>query len=291
VKEAEAEHLKAINGPRREEKEAAKAAVLAARARLERLEKGNRDEEKRHAASEYNAALADEQLAREEHDRAARLRRVGASSGTDYDTSRATLLRMRGRLAAAKAKHDLIQAGFRVEDVQEARAELRRLEAQSQLLENGTRPEEIAGAAARLAEAKARLAELNANLAEAVVRAAEPCVVEIVGVRKGDLVLANQPVLRVLRKADLWVKTYVPETDLGKVRLGQVVEVTIDSYPGKRFAGKVIQIGSESEFTPRNVQTVDERRHQMFGIRVQIADSQGVFKSGMAAEVHLPVEE
>ena len=81
----------------------------------------------------------------------------------------------------------------------------------------------------------------------------------------------------------------MPETDLGKVRLGQTVQVTIDSHPGERFSGKVVLIGSESEFTPRNVQSVDDRRHQVFGLRVKIDDPRGIFKSGMAAEVTVPL--
>ena len=97
--------------------------------------------------------------------------------------------------------------------------------------------------------------------------------------------------LRVLRATDLWVKTYVPETQLGKVRLHQKVTVTIDSFPGRRFSGEVVQVASESEFTPRNVQSVDERKHQMFGVRIRVEDTQGYFKSGMAAEVAIPLAE
>ncbi len=115
--------------------------------------------------------------------------------------------------------------------------------------------------------------------------------VEVLAVRKGDLVMPNQPVVRVLRAEDMWVKVYVPETELGKLRLGQDVEVTVDAYPGRRFQGKVIQIASESEFTPRNVQSLDERRHQMFGVKVRVDDPQGVFKSGMAADVWLPLHD
>jgi multidrug resistance efflux pump len=84
------------------------------------------------------------------------------------------------------------------------------------------------------------------------------------------------------------VKVYVPETDLGHVRLGQQAEVRIDGYPGKRFAGTVEQIASESEFTPRNVQSAEERRHQVFGVKVRVANPDGIFKSGMAAEVVMP---
>src|SRR5262249_49962808 len=114
-------------------------------------------------------------------------------------------------------------------------------------------------------------------------------VVEVLSVRKGDVLTPNQTILRVLRADDLWVKVYVPETELGRVQLGQHVDVTIDSYPNRRFAGTVEQIAAESEFTPRNVQSADERRHQVFGVKVRVANPEGVFKSGMAAEVTLPL--
>ena len=134
-------------------------------------------------------------------------------------------------------------------------------------------------------EAAGRLKEIEANLAEAQVVAPEKAIVEVLAVRKGDLVPPNQPVVRVLRAEDLWVKVYVPETELGKVEQKQEVDVTIDAYPGRRFKGYVMSIASESEFTPRNVQSLEERRHQVFGVKVRVPDPQGIFKSGMAAEV------
>ena len=109
--------------------------------------------------------------------------------------------------------------------------------------------------------------------------------------RKGDLVPASQPVVRVLRARDLWVRVYVPETDLGKVVNGQTVSVTVDAYSDRQFTGRIIQIAAESEFTPRNVQSVDERRHQVFGMKIRVDDPQGVFKAGMAAEVTIPLKK
>jgi multidrug resistance efflux pump len=290
IDEAEAEYQKATNGPRKQEKEAARAAAAAAKARLERLEAGFREEEKRQAAADYAAAVADEKYAQQEFDRESRLVNNGGKRA-DYDLARGNLMRAKGRAQSAKAKLDLVEAGSRKEDVAEAKAELLRLEAQVRLLDEGTRPEEIASASARLAEARAHLSEIEVSVNESVVKAVEPAVVELVTVRPGDLVQANQPVVRVLRGGDLWVKTYVPETELGRVRLGQTVAVTMDTFPGRRFEGKVIHVGNESEFTPRNVQSVDERRHQMFGVRIRIEDSKGLFKSGMAADVYVPAGE
>jgi multidrug resistance efflux pump len=113
--------------------------------------------------------------------------------------------------------------------------------------------------------------------------------VETLAVRPGDLVPAGRQVVLAHRTGDLWVKVFVPSTDLGKLRLGQSVEVAVDSHPGKRFPGQIIHIATSSEFTPRNVQSVDERRHQVFAVKVHVADPEGVFKSGMAAEVFVPL--
>src|SRR5262249_27659588 len=155
---------------------------------------------------------------------------------SQYDAARAARDRAQGRLAAARAKLDLLNAG--------------------------TRPEEIAEATANVAEMRGKLRELEANLKEAIVRAPEKAIVEVLAVRKGDLVPPNQPIMRILRADDLWVRVYVPETQLGYIRLQQRAVVTIDSYPERRFQGEVIKIDSESEFTPRNVQSADERRFQ-----------------------------
>ena len=182
-----------------------------------------------------------------------------------------------------------MKAGSRAEDIAEAVAQLRRAEANRNLLTAGTRSEDVAAASAHVAEIRAKLAEVEANLAEAVVRAPERSLVEVLSVRKGDLVAANQPIVRILRTEDLWVKVYIAETDLGKIKLDKPVEVAIDSHPGQRFPGVIRHIASQSEFTPRNVQSVDERHHQVFGVKVHVANPDGIFKSGMAAEVHITV--
>ncbi|MBL8799587.1 MAG: efflux RND transporter periplasmic adaptor subunit [Planctomycetia bacterium] len=235
------------------------ARVRLAEADWLKAKNGPRVEEIRYARSELEAADADLKLAREDYERADRLVRQGSLARAEYDLARAVRDRAHGRVAMARARHELLLAG--------------------------TRTEEIEAAAATAQEARAKLKEIEANLAEAQVRAPEKCLIEVLAVRKGDVVPPNQPVVRVLRADDMWVKVYVAETDLGKVRLHQPVAVTCDSYPDRKFEGRVIHIASQSEFTPRNVQSIDERRHQVFGVKVRVADPQGVFKAGMAAEV------
>jgi HlyD family secretion protein len=287
---AVADWEKAENGPRQEEKDAARATAEAAKARYERMLAGWRKEEKDQARSDLEAAEADLKQAREDFLRASELYRQRASARADYDFALANRDRAQGRVNSARARWEMLKEGNRPEDKEMARAEWQQAEAQWKLLKIGTRPEEKAAAKAHMEELRARVNELKVNLAEQVIYAPEQAVVEVLSVRPGDLVLPNTPVIRVLRARDLWVKVYVPETELGKVRLNQTADVTVDAYPDKRFRGKVIQVASISEFTPRNVQSVDERRHQVFGVKVRVDDPQGVFKAGMAAEVVLPLQ-
>ena len=290
VQSAEADLEKMRNGWRSEEKEIARQAVETARARWQMLKAGPRAEEIREARGQFESAEADLRLAREEYDRAERLYHQNSNSRTDYDTARASRDRAQSQAAKAKAHLDLLLAGSRVEEIQEAAAELGKAQANHNMLMAGSRSEDIAATEARLAEARGKLHEIEANLLEAVVRAPERVLIEVLAVRKGDLVAPNQPILRVLRADDLWVKVYVPETDLGKVRLNADADVTVDAYPGRIFRGSISHIAAESEFTPRNVQSADERRHQVFGIKVRVPEPQGVFKSGMAAEVSIALQ-
>jgi len=290
VLSAAADLEKARNGPRPEEKEAARQALATAKAHLQLLKAGARSEEIREARSQFESAEADLRLAREEFDRAERLFHQQSNSRAEFDTARGSRDRALGQSARTKAHLDMLLAGNRPEEILKADADMRKAQANYDLLLAGSRSEDIAAAEAHLAEVRGKLHEIEANLQEAVVRAPERVLIEVLAVRKGDLVSPNQPILRVLRAADLWVKAYVPETDLGKVRLNQEVDVTVDAYPGQRFQGSIMQIASISEFTPRNIQSADERRHQVFGIKVHVADPQGVFKSGMAAEVALALE-
>jgi multidrug resistance efflux pump len=291
VDQARADLDKAENGPLPEEKDAALAAEKSAEAHWQMMVEGPRPEEISQAKNEMEFSKADVKLAQEDFARVERLFQQGGASQADYDLARATLERNRQRLAVNQAKLNLLLAGNRWEDIFSSHADMMKADANYRLLKRGTRDEDKAAAKGRLNEAQGKLDEIDANLAEAVVRAPSKAVVEVLGVRKGDVVPPNAPVARILSADDLWVKVYVPETELGRVRVGQKVKVTIDSYPGKELEGTVIQRAAASEFTPRNVQSADERKHQVFGVKVQVPDPQGILSSGMAATVVIPLRE
>jgi HlyD family secretion protein len=291
LRSAEADLEKAKNGARREEIEAAAGAAAAADARAKRMKVGFREEEIREARDDWTSAEADLTLAEEQLGRYERLFQKNTVAKAELDTAKANYDRARGKAAAARAHFDMLNRGNRPEDIAEAEALRQQARANLDLLKAGSRVEDIARLEGVVADTRSRLQEIDVDLAEAVVSAPSRSVLDVLSVRKGDLVAPGQTIARILRADDLWVRVYIPETVLGKIRLNESATVTIDAYPGKTFQGKVVEIASISEYTPRNIQSVEERRYQVFGAKVRVDNTQGVFKSGMAAEVAIAEEK
>lgn len=287
---AKAALQKAEEGPRPQEKEAAKAAVEAAQARLDRLNNGARPEEIAESRAQVAAADAEMQALDKELSRVAMARDRGAASAADYDAAKRAYDVSKAKADAAHAQLDLILAPPRPEDVAEATAEIERLTAQWELLKEGTRDEDKAMAKADVAGIQAQIEALAVQIDETVIEAVEPCRIEVIVLRAGDMAAPGQTVLRVLRHDDRWVKAYVPETELARVRLNQKVEVRTDSPSVKPLTGHIVHIAEMSEFTPRNVQTLDGRKHQVFAVKIRVDDPEGILKSGMAAQVTLPLK-
>jgi multidrug resistance efflux pump len=153
-------------------------------------------------------------------------------------------------------------------------------------LARGSRPEDIRAAEAALESEEQRLAFLIRQSQEAVVKAPADGVIEALDLRPGDLVAANAPVARILEPSQLWVRVFVPEPLLGRVRLGQAVGIRVDTFPRREFPGHVVEIRQQGEYTPRNVQTLKQRMDQVFGVKVAV-DPTPELKPGMAATVRL----
>jgi multidrug resistance efflux pump len=150
----------------------------------------------------------------------------------------------------------------------------------------GSRGEEIAAARAAVERERSQLAYLERQRAELDVRAPVAGRIEAFDLRPGDLVAPNQPVATLLEPGELWVRVYVPEPSLGRVRPGAPVTVRVDTWPDRRFAGRVAEIRHEAEYLPRNVQTLDQRSDQVFAVRVEVAPA-AELRPGMAAFVEL----
>jgi HlyD family secretion protein len=223
-----------------------RAAVTQARAELARVKRGPRDEELRQARINYESAEVDRK-------RFQALWEAGAVARRDYDAT---------QVKAANARETLLAA------------------------QRGGPPEDVAAAAAAVAQARERLAFLERQHQELVVTAPAAGLVETFDLRPGDLAAANQPVATLLEPDQIWVRVYVPETQLGKVRVGQAAAVRVDTFPNRAFRGRVVEIRNQAEYTPRNIQTLDQRSDQVFGVKVAI-DPAPELKPGMAAIVDL----
>ena len=169
-----------------------------------------------------------------------------------------------------------------------ALAERDRLQEQLHLLRSGARPEQVAAQRALLAQAEAALVQTDATLGHAVVVAPFPGSVTRRQREPGEVVSAGLPVVSLANLADRWVRIYVREDEVGRVRLGEKAEISVDAFPGKTYAGEVIFISQEAEFTPRNVQTKEERVKLVYRVKVRVVgDSAQDLKAGIPADVKL----
>ena len=151
-----------------------------------------------------------------------------------------------------------------------------------------TQEKSLEAAQMKIIQARAQLADIDAQLKEMQVVAPAESILEVLTVKAGDVLPPNGEVATLLLSQHLWVRVYVPETWLGKIKLGEQVRVRVDSFPGKDFPGEVEQINRQAEFTPRNVQTVEDRIKQVFGVKVRLPNNDDHLRAGMAADVYFP---
>jgi multidrug resistance efflux pump len=180
----------------------------------------------------------------------------------------------------AQHKLDELQRGYRPEEIASAEARYHQAQATLEKFEHGNRREDVELAKAAYAYDEARYRERQ-------VTAPSAAIVEVLDVRPGDIIAPNTPVATLLERDQIYVRIYIPETEYGLMKVGQKAEVRVDSFPKQVFDGVVEQINQQAEFLPRNVQTREERVHQVFGVKIRINDPAGRVMAGMAADVKL----
>jgi multidrug resistance efflux pump len=284
----QAELKQLLAGFRQEEIAQAAARVERLKQKHKALEDGPRPEERAAAKARQQFAKAQLDLAQITYNRNLALFERDRAS-----VSREALDRSVEELRSAQANKEvrdqellLIEKGTRAEDIAAARAEMTEAEQALLLTKNGSRPEEIEQAKAAVAAAQAALAILEAHREELTVKAPVAGYVEAIDLRAGDLVGAGAPVMSVIDTHQLWVRAYVPQRLLG-VRQGQILRVTVDSFPGESFEGEITYISRQAEFTPSNVQTPEERAKQVFRVKVTMRTGLDKLRAGMAADVWL----
>jgi len=146
----------------------------------------------------------------------------------------------------------------------------------------------VEAARMRVVQARAQLADTDAQLGEMQIKSPTDAILEVLTVKVGDVLAPNREVATLILPQHLWVRVFVPEPWLGLIKPGDAVRIRVDSFPGTDFEGTVEQVNRQAEFTPRNVQTVEDRIKQVFGVKIRLPNNDDRLRAGMAADVYFP---
>ncbi|HEY7954507.1 MAG: HlyD family secretion protein [Polyangia bacterium] len=287
--QAQANLDKLEKGARPEEIEQAKARALNAEAAFEQTRTGARSEQIAAAAARLSAQEVVTDKAKLDAERMRLLFSKGAASRAELDNAESNLRAAAAQRDALGQSLDELKNGSRREEVVQARARATEAKASERLIKAGSRVEDIEAARGQVEAAKGRLDSIDVALGELTIRAPRDAMVESLDLRPGDIVQPNATAAELLEEDQLYVRIYVPETHLGQIKLGQKVAVRVDSFPGKTFDGVVEHINGVGEFSPRNLQTADERADQVFATRVGLKQNgRDQLRAGMAAFIQVP---
>jgi HlyD family secretion protein len=151
-------------------------------------------------------------------------------------------------------------------------------------LKKGLRSEEIDAARARRDQASAQVDAIKKKINDSYVVAPIDGMITLKVVEEGETVLPNAALFRITRLENVHLMIYVTEIELAHVKLGQQAKITIDAFSDKPFTGKVIYISPVAEFTPKNIQTKDDRTKLVFGVKIEVPNHDKTLKPGMPAD-------
>lgn len=241
----------------------AEAGLKQAQAQLALLKQGARSEEIEQAEQQLKQAEISLKQSQVDADRYRNLYEKGS-------ITRRQLEEAENRLALSEAQY---------RQAQEMLKKLKKL----------ARPEEIKAAEARVSQAEAAVELLRKNIEDCrVICPVEGTVTSRI-VEPGELVNPSSALVTVSKLDPVYLWVYLSEVEVGKIRLGQKAEITIDSFPGQHFEGRVIYISPEAEFTPKNVQIKEDRVKLVFRVKIEIRNPDGRLKPGLPAEARLKI--
>jgi multidrug resistance efflux pump len=285
LEQAQANLEKLEKGARPEEIAQARARALTATAALEQTRTGARREQI--AAAEARAAAQEvvAQKAQLDAERYRLLFQKGAASRAELDNAESNLRAQVAQRDALKQMLDELVHGSRREEVEQAQARALEARASEQLVKAGSRVEDIKAAHGQVAAAQGRVDSIQVMLDELTVKAPRPARIESLDLRPGDILSPNATAATLLEEDQLYVRIYVPETLIGKLHPGEEVPISVDSFPGKTWKGVVEHINTVGEYSPRNLQTADERADQVFATRIGLREGRDQLRAGMAASI------
>ncbi|MBN2107922.1 MAG: efflux RND transporter periplasmic adaptor subunit [Deltaproteobacteria bacterium] len=242
----------------------AQGRLQEAQARLDQLQSGFRKEDVRKAQEALQEAEIFFDNAKREYERVQKLYTDKVAPESTRDSLETSYRSAQKRYERAKQDNQMLQSGYRVEDI-------------------------AAGQAVR-ESAEAAVNLIKRRIKDATITSAGKGIISERYVEPGELVSVGSVLFSIIDLQDMWIMAYVSEKNLGKVKIGQAAAVSVDSFPDRTFPGKVIYISPEAEFTPKNIQTKEERVKLVYGVKVQIKNDEELLKPGMPADVAIEIQ-
>jgi HlyD family secretion protein len=274
--------------------EARGAALRQAEARLQELLAGSRVQEIEQARAATEEARTQNILARQDWERAQVLYKNDDITTSQRDQFKTKFDATGAALRQAEERLALVVEGPRKEDIAAARAQVEQARgsvklAQAAAIELKRREQEIETRRAQIEQARAQLSITEAQLDDTVITSPISAVVLVKSTEVGEILAAGTTVATIGEMDKPWLRGYINEKDLGRVKFGASVNVTTDSFPGKTYKGRISFISSQAEFTPKQIQTSEERVKLVYRIKVEIENPQHELKLNMPADGEIQV--
>ncbi len=271
---------------------ARRAEVNEAQARLDQLLNGSRPQDVQQAEAAVAESRAQYQQARADFERAQTLIKNEDISRQQFDQYRMKLDSSTAQLRQAEERFSMVKEGPRKEDIAAARAALARTGAalrmsEANRLELQRKTEELGARKADIAKNRAQVGISRSQIDDTTIAAPIDGVILVKSVEIGDVVAAGTAIVTIGDLDHPWVRAYVNETDLGRVKLDGKVNLTTDSFAGKTYTGRISFIASEAEFTPKQIQTKEERVKLVYRIKIDVNNSNHELKNNMPVDAEI----
>ena len=271
------------------------AALRQVEARLQQLLAGSRAQEIQQAKAQAEEARTQHALAKEDWERAQVLYKNDDISSSQRDQYKARFDATQAALKQAEERHSLVLEGPRKEDIEAARAQVEQARASVKLseaarLELRRREEELVTRKAQIEQARAQLAIVESQIADATVMSPINGIVLVKSAEVGEILAAGTTLATLGDLDKPWLRGYIKEQDLGRIKLGTKAKISTDSYPGKAYWGRVSFISSEAEFTPKQIQTPEERVKLVYRIKIEVENPGHELKLNMPADAEIQLE-
>jgi len=268
------------------------ADLSAAQSQLLQLKNGARPQELQQAEAAVKAAQAQYDQAKKDWERAQTLYKDDDISTSQHDQARTRYDASEAQLKQANEQLGMVKEGPRTETIETAAAQVNKARAavemgQANAIETKRREQDVVARHGDIERAKAQIALIDSQLADTIVTSPINGVVLVKAADVGEVLAPGTSVVTVGDIDHPWLRAYVREQDLGKVKLGAKVKVTTDSYPGKTYDGRISFISSEAEFTPKQIQTAEERVKLVYRVKIDIDNQRHELKSNMPADAEI----